>query len=61
MEVQFTGKLPDIEQQADKWVSEHPNAKVLWRGGPIRIGYRDGEDIFQKDDWTITIKYEEPA
>lgn len=58
-EVCFTGTLSDIQKQTTAWKSENPHIKMIYEGPPIRVGYQDGESIFEKADWTITLKYEE--
>jgi len=60
-EVTFTGSLPEVHKQADEWKAANSHAKVIYTGPPIRIGHQDGEDVFKKTDWTITVKFEDQS
>jgi hypothetical protein len=58
-EVTFTGSLLDVHKQADAWKKANPQAKVVEPVAPIRVGFHDGKDIYKKEDWTLTLHYEE--
>lgn len=59
--VTFTGSLGEIEKQKSEWKTANPNVKIEFPGAPKRVGHRDGEDIFKKSDWSLTVTYEEAS
>jgi len=60
-EVIFTGSLSEVHKQADEWKAANSGANVIYTGPPMRIDHRDGEDIYEKNDWTITINFDDQS
>lgn len=57
-EITFTGSLSEVQKKAEEWKAANPHVKTIDEGPPIRVGYWDGHNVFEKDNWSIIVKYE---